>query len=1419
MAVPFDPADPNKIDNLGTPNLLSPLQRLFSRHRKRPQPFSGYRPVTIRRGIEIYKQNFYRIWNSGKSLKWKKARIFELWDDLHEKRGINDRRPIALKGEIIRRLIVKLINKHRIRYSPTELAKFNGNGTRTSLQRFNPYACVIPPYSSLYPRKVLTMRQIRLNLKVLVRTVLENPAVKRYIAKGKEDGGTVKVSAKLLLNLAGKSIKPSHLAMFERYLIAANKDPQVKIINWQKERKRINIKIARLVRNRAISSILGRISQYKTSGSLIVRRSDVSSIIKARLLRLIINGNGTGLTQTLKLLSRVHFKATEDRFSNAIRNCKDPWERIHLSSALQELRKLVIKARLYLAVDLGNAAIVLNGLKYLQEKNVRPLLNVLDSFEHLQNRNRLRILIGKTLEALKGPIQTIKAIQGLQKLLKILERSRNSHAPRDTEAIKGLLVFIRAFQNAREKMAVLKILEVLKILMDNLKLAQISKAPIRLRLKLLMKKESFRLLIKKLAQKSATERDVALESIKDTVPDLAKIASENGNQKEFLREAVITLGNLRNVSAIPFLKSIILTDDINFLENLAIIALGEKKTTKILIKTLRALRYRVNYRVSKSIISRGIRSLAIIKNPKERKIAQNILKFILGLEYSKRGKAIKSFLEFFTAITNPNERIAFETLLKHRALTDKRFWRQLKNSTPALRRAATDIGATLKLNGAAVLSELKKIIRALYPSLKLHSNRNSWLLIQKLAIVAGRKISVRALSTALRLLYQLDKASLKLLLKNNLKDLRYLNGLKPKERKAIAIILKILTSLDLTKRVRSVQIIKKFIKALKNPKTKEVFQVLAKIMTINDPREGFWPQIKKAAWNLVNIISKKWTKKQLFQEINIDSISEKISLVESIMLKDRETWLSIKKIAIAALGRIGNENIRNNAILPFLVRVVKDPSLSLVALGTIIQLQKEVLKPENIKDLKNLLVEKILYSDDFEARRTATLMLGALNDRRAIPGLVQMLSNYIKLDDTSSKLVKADPSIITEFPLLQVIYNRTAGIKAHLFAIRFLMRLRDNRAIKPLMILAKTEPKLRPPIFLALKRIINSSSLPIISKLLNNKDAFIRRFTVTIIGFKTDEVVVLPLLKKLAKKLYDGMVPRQKILKIFGRRDLSWKRFFANPNEKHLIFMPDAAALIKSARINENKRKKLLAIFHRTLKSDPIVIKSAIIALTRLSKLPALNNDFFANALIEKYKTPTTIYNNRVLILRALGTVGSGVALPVLLSALKSRDNQIQEAAIFALGMLGMQRIKKDLIVKKLVAKYKSSNNDKTKLIILQALSVIGSKVALPFLLSLINNPNHKIRNAVIFILGKLGDAKVLQIFRKRFLALNNQSRQNKPKRDLLSLRPRLYLTDKELGQSLKRSREIKYLNVAIQLLQKRLRINGLTRLAGDERK
>jgi HEAT repeat protein len=950
--------------------------------------------------------------------------------------------------------------------------------------------------------------------------------------------------------------------------------------------------------------------------------------------------------------------------------------------------------------------------------------------------------------------------------------------------------------------------------MDNLSAAHMSKVPTSVRLKLAMKKESFRFLIKKLAQKSPTERDVALETIKDTAAHLAKIASENGNQKEFLREAVIALGNIRSASAIPFLKSIILNDDINFLENLAIIALGEKKTAKILISILKALRYKVNYRVIKSIIERGLRKLSVITNPKEREIAKSILTLILKLDYSKRPSAIKAFLKFLTAIINPKERRNFTTHIKYVALMDNRFHRILKKSTPVLRRAAKDLGVALKEQRKAVFAEFKKIIQGLFHALKLHSNRNSWLLIQNLAIISGRKECIKAFSTAIRLLYQLDKAALKLLVKNNFYGVRYLSVLKPKERKAIILILKICANLPLSKRAKTAQIIGKFLLALKDPKTKEVFQVLAKLTSINDPRRGFWAQLKMALRNLVNIIAKKWTLRRLRQETNTDKIEEKIILVEAFMLKDRETWLSIKRLAIAALGRIGNEHIRNKSILPFLMRAAKDPSLTRVALGTLIQLQKEVLSPENLKDLTNLLVETILYSDDFGVRRTATLMLGALNDRRAIPSLIRMLSNYIKLDSKESKLTKTDPSIIAEDPLLQVIYNRTAGKQSFLFAIHFLARFRDNRAIKPLMLLAKREPKLRPPIFLALKHIITKSSVPILSKLLNSKDAFLRRFTVMLLGFSRDYTVVLPLLKQLVAKLYDGTVPRSAILKIFGRRDTSWKQFFVNTNEKYLEFKPNAAALIKSARINEGTRKKLLAIFNQTPKPDPIVIKEAIIALTRLSRFSGLKRHLFAKPLIEKYKTPSTNYNNKILILKALGNVGSGVALPFLFLALKNRDNKIQHAAILALGMLGMRGFKRNLITKILIAKYKSVSNLKTRLMILQSLGFIRSKTSLPFLLPLIKDLNYKIRCAVIFAIGKIGDAKALRILQQRLKAID----KSRPRRKRLRLRD-LYLKDEDVAKRIFSSDgiqppkfqygEITHLEAAIRLLQKRLQIDS----------
>ncbi len=307
------------------------------------------------------------------------------------------------------------------------------------------------------------------------------------------------------------------------------------------------------------------------------------------------------------------------------------------------------------------------------------------------------------------------------------------------------------------------------------------------------------------------------------------------------------------------------------------------------------------------------------------------------------------------------------------------------------------------------------------------------------------------------------------------------------------------------------------------------------------------------------------------------------------LIKVLTNWKELhltQKMAIAALARIGDRRA-----IPTLMKIAGRDLLGLapIALAALAQMPEVIL--DHRAAFKAILV-KLMKREDIQLRNTATMILAALGDRRAVPNLIKMLSqtnfNNIDLNPARniSRLVKSDPSLVgggkEAAPLVfQHVYNKflTRYSKSRIPVVKMaiiqrLLKFGDKRSILPLIILAKREPAMRKPVLAALARIVNKDSLPVMLALLKHRDKVVRHFAVHFLGYVNDIRVIRP----LVKRLYD---------------------------------------------------------------KDPKIEREAIKSLTRLSNMPTVRKSFFVKALAKKYNHRTTDSVIKQIILQAVKFIRS----------------------------------------------------------------------------------------------------------------------------------------------------------------------------------
>jgi HEAT repeat protein len=440
-----------------------------------------------------------------------------------------------------------------------------------------------------------------------------------------------------------------------------------------------------------------------------------------------------------------------------------------------------------------------------------------------------------------------------------------------------------------------------------------------------------------------------------------------------------------------------------------------------------------------------------------------------------------------------------------------------------------------------------------------------------------------------------------------------------------------------------------------------------------------------------------------------------------------------KKLAITALARIGDKRA-----IPILTKIVERDRLqgiAHVALAALSEFPSVVL--EKRAAFKRLLV-KLIKRNDFRLRGAAVMLLATLGDKRAVPGMIQMLSEYNfnnpDLDPARniSKLIRNDPSLVSgkfaSLSLAQNIYNglllrynRAKMPIVQLVIIGTLARLKDPQTIFPLMLLAKREPKLRAPIIFALNKIVNSKTLPALLATLD------QRFTLNEFKNKTaikslcqaidihalkspnntlarlNELLQTPNLYSILKKKGKN-IPLSIEIRVLLKMTKSFRRvwdksmgIFRLPKfskltrpQKYMIVLLNRKLLEAAyASVPKSKKDKIMRRFALFLLSrinndlrvvypivntlydpDPLVEREAIAALTKLSKLPTVNKEFFVKTLIRKYRNKGTDYIPRRIILVALKTIGSKSAIPFLTSITKNGDHQLRRIAADAVRHL-----------------------------------------------------------------------------------------------------------------------------------------------------
>jgi HEAT repeat protein len=517
---------------------------------------------------------------------------------------------------------------------------------------------------------------------------------------------------------------------------------------------------------------------------------------------------------------------------------------------------------------------------------------------------------------------------------------------------------------------------------------------------------------------------------------------------------------------------------------------------------------------------------------------------------------------------------------------------------------------------------------------------------------------------------------------------------------------------------------------------------------------------KRAVPVIISVALQNKSQKKVWMEavIALGKIGDPqaVSFLKAI-LWDNNSWLIVQKLAIVALGRIGDKKA---------VSILKEVAFKWSGGLDVLALKTAARFPDVIyaSSFRDRLV-KLMKSDDFELRHTATLILAAIKDKRAIPGLNRMLSEYVIILSKKGidELLQADPSIKKEVtPLLKILYNRTAGIKAHKEIIKLLAAFKDSRSILPLMKLAIREKKLKKLVVAALVAIIEErkeKAVRVFLKLTDYYDKNIRRFAVLVLGFIEPEPAVRKdIIERLIKVLYDP---------------------------------------------------------------DTWVEREAILALTNLGSLPENKSETIAKlekALIAKYKKIKTDNESQFRIIKALGLIGTKVVVPFLLTLVKESHQRIRHAAIASLGMLGKRGIKKDFIANKLIAEYKipgpkgicyipiSKREDRKamkakeevvprmytctylkKWKIVKALDGIRSRVVAPFLLAVVNEDYFvpDIRYSAIDALGRMGDISILLKLQSRYNALRSKL-INELKRSTIFQKnktPDVQISDLELGR------------------------------------
>jgi HEAT repeat protein len=174
---------------------------------------------------------------------------------------------------------------------------------------------------------------------------------------------------------------------------------------------------------------------------------------------------------------------------------------------------------------------------------------------------------------------------------------------------------------------------------------------------------------------------------------------------------------------------------------------------------------------------------------------------------------------------------------------------------------------------------------------------------------------------------------------------------------------------------------------------------------------------KQAVSQLVKIGSEKRIGRSLLREVVIalGKIEDPraTSFIKKVVLDDNG-WLSIRKHAVAALGRIGDKRA-----VPVLAKIAFSSwpgGLRSVALSALCQFPDVILSPD--PSVRNKLAN-LMASNDFELRRAATLLLAGMSDKRAVPGLLKMLSEYVMIPEKLGKLLTIDPSLLKTIPPIQ----------------------------------------------------------------------------------------------------------------------------------------------------------------------------------------------------------------------------------------------------------------------------------------------------------------------------------------------------------------------------------------------------------------